>query len=170
MSLSGATGRCESVCPIMPTTDVPRTVKFYESLGFSVEVRGDFVMTKRDHVELFLSLNMEHDPKRTAACVFIRVDDANALHEHWQATFAGDVKPLRDTDYGMREFAIIDPDGNNDALRVTSFGQSMRVIYFLVDAGGLSVAGNSGRSPATGSDGILLSDMICPYFAISSLR
>jgi uncharacterized glyoxalase superfamily protein PhnB len=55
----------------------------------------------------------DHDPKRTTSCVFVRVDDANALHAHWQgAAGIGDVRPLRDTDYGMREFALIDPDGN----------------------------------------------------------
>lgn len=105
-------GQCESVCPIMPTTDVRRSVDFYRSLGFSVDVHGDFVMTKRDSVELFLSLNPDHDPKRTASCVFVRVDDANALHAHWHAVRNADIRPLRDTDYGMREFAVIDPDGN----------------------------------------------------------
>jgi predicted enzyme related to lactoylglutathione lyase len=104
--------RCKSVCPIMPTTDVARTVQFYQALGFSVDVHGDFVMTMRDDVELFLSLNPEHDPKRTAACVYLRVDDADALHAHWQAEGIEGLKPLRDTDYRMREFAIIDPDGN----------------------------------------------------------
>ncbi len=112
MSIPPDTGRCESVCPIMPTTDVRRTVKFYESLGFSVEVYNDFVMTRRDNVELFLSLNADHDPKRTASCVFVRVDDANALRACWRTAGVGDVRPLRDTDYGIREFAVIDPDGN----------------------------------------------------------
>ena len=112
MSIPPDTGRCQSVCPIMTTTDVRRTVKFYETLGFSVEVYNDFVMTRRDNVELFLSLNPDHDPKRTASCVFVRVDDANALHACWQTAGVGDVRPLRDTDYGIREFAVIDPDGN----------------------------------------------------------
>jgi predicted enzyme related to lactoylglutathione lyase len=106
-------GRCQSVCPILPTSDVGRAVKFYESLGFQVAVYGDFVMTKRDGIELFLSLRPDHDPKRTASCLFVRVDDANVLHAHWQTNGVGDeIKPLRDTDYGMREFAVIDPDGN----------------------------------------------------------
>ena len=29
--------------------------------------------------------NPEHVSKRTAACVYIRVDDADALHAHWRA-------------------------------------------------------------------------------------
>jgi len=96
----------------MPTTDVGRTVKFYEALGFSVVVRDDFVMTRRDSIELFLSLMPDHDPKRTASCVFVRVDDADALHAQWRTTGSDCIKTLRNTNYGMREFAVIDPDGN----------------------------------------------------------
>jgi hypothetical protein len=112
MSKTADKGRCNSVCPIMPTTDVARTVRFYQEMGFTAEVHGDFVMTKRDTVELFLSLNPEHDPKRTAACVYVRVDDADALHAHWQANAFESLRQLRNTDYNMREFAVIDPDGN----------------------------------------------------------
>ncbi|HEX4027747.1 MAG TPA: VOC family protein [Rhizomicrobium sp.] len=105
-------GHCKSVAPIMPTTDVARTVAWYRAAGFAVEVHdGGFVMTKRDDIELFLSLNPEHDPKRTAACVYVRVDDADALHAKWRA-MAVAVRQLRNTDYRMREFALIDPDGN----------------------------------------------------------
>lgn len=95
----------------MPTTDVERTVAWYRAAGFAVEVHGDFVMTRRDEIELFLSLNPDHDPKRTASCVYVRVDDANALHARWR-TMAVPIRDLRDTDYRMREFALIDPDGN----------------------------------------------------------
>ena len=106
-----AKGRCHSVAPIMPTTDIARTVEHYRALGFSVEIHGDFVMTRRDEIELFFSQMPNHDPKRTASCVYIRVDDANALHAHWQVNGIS-LHPLRDTDYKMREFALIDPDGN----------------------------------------------------------
>jgi len=95
----------------MPTTDVARSVGWYRAAGFAVEVHGDFVMTRRDDIELFLSPNPEHDPKRTASCVYVRVTDADALHAGWTAAAVG-VGELRDTDYRMREFALIDPDGN----------------------------------------------------------
>jgi hypothetical protein len=112
MNAKSDSGRCQSVCPIMPTTDVRRTVHFYQSLGDSVSVQGNFVMTKRDGVELFLSLMPDHDPKRTASCVFVRVDDAYALHAHWHVAGADRIRPLRNSTYGMREFAVIDPDGS----------------------------------------------------------
>src|SRR5215470_10849321 len=93
------TGKCQSACPIMPTTDIGRTKQFYEALGFSVEIHRDFVMTQRDSVELFLSLMPDHDPKRTASCVFVRVDDADALHACWQTTDVAGLRELRNTDY-----------------------------------------------------------------------
>ena len=56
MSTTETVGRCHSVCPIMPTTDVRRSVRFYESLGYTVVVHGNFVMTRRDSIEVFLPL------------------------------------------------------------------------------------------------------------------
>lgn len=107
-----AKDHCRSVAPIMPTTDIARTVEYYRALGFSAEIHGDFVMTRRDAIELFFSLMPGHDPKRTASCVYVRVGDADALHAHWQADGISSLHPLRNTDYKMREFAAIDPDGN----------------------------------------------------------
>lgn len=104
--------RCYSVAPIMPTTDIARTKTHYERLGFVVNVYGDFVMTKRDDIEIFLSLKPDHDPSRTASCVFVRVSDANALHAEWRANDIPGLRDLHDTDYKMREFPYIDPDGN----------------------------------------------------------
>jgi hypothetical protein len=107
-----ARGYCRSVAPIMPTTDIDRTVAHYRALGFAAETYGDFVMTRRDGIELFFSLKPDHDPKRTASCVYVRVDDADRLHAHWRDVENWDIRPPRDTDYKMREFAVIDPDGN----------------------------------------------------------
>jgi hypothetical protein len=105
-------GRCISVVPIMPTTDIARTRQHYERLGFTADVIDDFMMTKRDDIELFFSLSLEHDPKRTASCVYVRVADADTLHAHWQAADIPGLRQLRNTHYDMREFAYVDPDGN----------------------------------------------------------
>ena len=105
-------GHCRSVAPIMPTTDIERTKQHYEGMGFVVEVHGEFVMTRRDDIELFLSLKPDHDPRRTAACTYVRVDDADTLHAAWSAAEIPGLRELRNTDYRMREFAYIDPDGN----------------------------------------------------------
>src|ERR1700748_3001800 len=105
-------GHCISVAPIMTTTAIVRTRQHYERLGFTANVINDFVMAKRDDIELFFSLNPEHDPKRTASCIYVRVDDANALHAELQASEVPGLRDVHDTDYKMREFPYIDPDGN----------------------------------------------------------
>jgi hypothetical protein len=109
---NGDRGRCCSVAPIMPTTDIARTTAHYEHLGFTVSVHDNFVMTKRDDIELFFSLNLEHDPRKTASCIYVRVTDADALHAEWRAAGVPGLKDVHDTNYKMREFPYIDPDGN----------------------------------------------------------
>lgn len=55
----------------------------------------------------------EHDPLRTASCVYLYVSDADALHADWAALpdLAGRLTDPGDTPYGLREFAYVDPDG-----------------------------------------------------------
>jgi Glyoxalase/Bleomycin resistance protein/Dioxygenase superfamily len=109
-----ARARCLSVAPTMPTTDMQRTVDCYERLGFSVTVfegRG-FAIAERDGIALHFSLSQHHDPARTAACVYIRVSDADALYEEWRASGLEKVAAPGDTDYRMHEGTYIDPDNN----------------------------------------------------------
>ena len=52
-------------------------------------------------------------PARTPTAAYFYVDDADALRAEWMAAgvdgrFAG----IEDTDYGLRESAHVDPDGN----------------------------------------------------------
>jgi uncharacterized glyoxalase superfamily protein PhnB len=49
--------------------------------------------------------------RRTDA-LYLAVDDADALHARIVASGCAIVMPLRDTDYGSREFGCRDPEGN----------------------------------------------------------
>jgi hypothetical protein len=112
-----------SVAPGMPTTDMERTLRHYARMGFATRIYEDdgFAILTRDGVELHFSLRTDHDPKRTAACVYVRVDDVDALHRELVAAGV----PLRrvpyDTDHRMRELPHIDPDNN-----MIIFGSPMR--------------------------------------------
>jgi uncharacterized glyoxalase superfamily protein PhnB len=44
--------------------------------------------------------------------LYLAVDDADALHAKVKATGAEIVRPLTTTDYGSRDFACRDPEGN----------------------------------------------------------
>ena len=55
---------------------------------------------------------MSHDPRRTGSVVYIYVSDADAVHAEWTASGVdGRFGEVRDTDYGLREFGYVDPDG-----------------------------------------------------------
>jgi uncharacterized glyoxalase superfamily protein PhnB len=47
----------------------------------------------------------------TAGC-YVVTDDADALHDRAVAAGARITTPLHDTDYGSRDFAAVDPEGN----------------------------------------------------------
>ena len=51
-------------------------------------------------------------PKRSGAVVYLYVSDADALHDEWSRSgVEGRIGDPHDTEYGLREFAFVDPDG-----------------------------------------------------------
>ena len=59
------------------------------------------------------------DPLATAGMCYLFVDDADAVHAAWQDAVppadprtGSRLQAPEDTDYGMREFALVDPSGN----------------------------------------------------------
>ncbi|MDO9408305.1 TetR family transcriptional regulator [Patulibacter sp.] len=102
-----------SVAPVFSTTDVDRWLEHYRALGFAARAFDEtYGFASRDGIELHVALNPEHDPARTAGCAYLAVTDADALAAEWAAVQGGrHVAPV-DTDYGTREGAHVDPDGN----------------------------------------------------------
>lgn len=69
-------------------------------------------VASRDRIDLHVARNPEHDSLTTAGCAYIDVADADALAAEWGEVADGrNVAPV-DTDYGTREGARFDPDGN----------------------------------------------------------
>jgi uncharacterized glyoxalase superfamily protein PhnB len=106
--------RLNSVAPGMPTTDMARTLGHYGRMGFAAVTYedGGFAILRRDGVELQFSLRTDHDPRRTAACIYVRVDDVDGLYREYAAAGITLRREPHDTDHRMREFAHIDPDNN----------------------------------------------------------
>jgi catechol 2,3-dioxygenase-like lactoylglutathione lyase family enzyme len=109
--------------PILPSRDLRETLAFYERLGF--ENRGappeewDYLIIGRDGAELHFILAPQTDPLATASSCFVFVDDADALHDEWRTVGVAEdpgtgsrLEAPVDTDYGMREFAVVDSSGN----------------------------------------------------------
>lgn len=112
----------ESAVPILPSRDLRETLAFYERLGF--ENRGappeewNYLIVGRGEIWLHFVGMPELDPLTTIASCFLFVHDADAVYEEWanvvepdEATGSRIVAPAT-TDYGMREFAVVDRSGN----------------------------------------------------------
>ena len=106
----------ERVAPILPVADLDATLERYRLLGFAVEpYRGGerYGFVQRGPVQLHLREVSLVDPDQARTHVYLYVDDADALHAEWtRAGVDGELNPPFDTDYGLREFGYVDPDGN----------------------------------------------------------
>lgn len=119
--------RFQSVTPNLLVRDVKKSTAFYRDvLGFTMgETVPDqepfvFVWMKRDDVSVFLNdINAAAEdypdaaklpPGGTAALFFI-VSDVDAYHAK-VAAGANVIMPLKTQFYGLREFAVTDPDGH----------------------------------------------------------
>jgi hypothetical protein len=108
--------------PILPSRDLYETLEFYERLGFErvgapIE-RYRYLIVGRGGIQLHFFDKPDVDPLTTDFSCYVYVSDANALHEEWAAAVEPDaatgsrvVAPF-DTDYGLREFAVVDRSGN----------------------------------------------------------
>jgi len=119
----------EYAVPLLPSRDLHETLDFYVRLGF--ELRGSpiekyrYLIIGRGTIELHFWDAPNVDPLTTDAGCYVRVKDADALFRDWQqagvptdAATGSRLVPPKDTDYGMREFALVDRSGN--LLRVGS--------------------------------------------------
>lgn len=122
----------ETTVPILPSRDLAETLDFWGRLGFvsvgeAPETYG-YCILQRGGLLLHFFLDADVDPLATASSCYAYVADADALHEEWEPLVEADaatgsrVVPPWDTDYGIREFAVVDRSGN--LLRVGSVLQS----------------------------------------------
>jgi hypothetical protein len=105
----------EDVAPVVPVLDLAAALGRYERLGFDVRAYGHgtgYGFVARGNVSMHLTEWDEHDPKRAASAVYVYVSDADAIHAEWaRAGVDGRLGDVSETEYGMREFAFVDPDG-----------------------------------------------------------
>ena len=114
------TPRLEEVHPVLMCSDVERSIRFYESLGFRETFRDTpaaprYAAVRRDAVELHLQW---HDASAWARAGdrptyrFV-VDDVDALDQEFvRAQLRLDRTEVMDTAWGTREFHVRDPDRN----------------------------------------------------------
>ena len=94
--------------------DIGKSTEFYRRLGFElVRDDGDFVELAWEGHLLFLDERPEMGPAPEApqANVRVMVPDVDRYWELAHEIGARILAPIRDKDYGLRDFAIADPDG-----------------------------------------------------------
>lgn len=107
--------------PVLPVRDTGRTLNFYERLGFSSagprEWADEYLVLRAGEVEIHFFRWEDLDPESSAALCHISVPDVDALHRLWSPLGLPQsgiprLLPVADTPWGMRQFALVDPDGN----------------------------------------------------------
>jgi catechol 2,3-dioxygenase-like lactoylglutathione lyase family enzyme len=106
---------------MLPAADIDRTAKFYADLGFKLEHRtGDeYGILVRDGIELHVFSYRGLDPAANSAGCYVRVADVDALHAEFAAKKVERLTNVENKRWRMREFAVIDPNGN-----LLRFGQA----------------------------------------------
>jgi catechol 2,3-dioxygenase-like lactoylglutathione lyase family enzyme len=100
--------------PVLPVSDLVRSVAWYERLGFQVRALYEgYAILGFDGAELHLNEMPSLAPATgSVSGAYLRVSDADAVHAHWTAMGAPTIAAPEDQPYGIREFATEDPDGN----------------------------------------------------------
>lgn len=117
----------ETTAPVLPSRDFDETVLFYESIGFRETGRwaeNAYLIMVMDQVELHFFSHDEVDPSTNHAAAYIRSSDVDALSAKVAALPLATseiprFRPAEDKSWGMREMAIVDPNGT--LLRIGQF-------------------------------------------------
>ena len=102
---------------VFVVSDVAKSIGYYrDALGFTVSFEWgsppSYACLCRDDVELHLlaSRQTRRLPGNGGICVFVR--DVDRLHADLVARGANLINAPEDRDYGMRDFDVVDLDGN----------------------------------------------------------
>ena len=114
--------------PILPVGDLDAALAFYERLGFETSrYDAGYGYAQRERLILHLRASPEVDPRANPSAAWVDIADVDALHAEWiglgLAVVDGDaartIEPrgrisarVEAKPWGVREFAILDPDNN----------------------------------------------------------
>ena len=97
-----------------------RTQKFYEDLGFRVSDASPddvpYLIARRNGAEVHFFVSPSVDPRTSSFGFYLEVDDVDVVHAEWSQAHEWrapepQILPPEDKPWGLREMAIVDPDG-----------------------------------------------------------
>lgn len=115
-----------AIHPKLPMRDKAKTRDFYlNQLGFEElgdQNYSDYLMVKKDHIEIHFFEFRELDPKENYGQVYIRTD---SIEEFYQSLLDKKISihpngHLATKPWGQMEFSLLDPDNN-----LLTFGQGV---------------------------------------------
>ena len=106
--------------PVLPSRDLGATLAFYGRLGFEGEVvdpGGAYAILTRGDLELHFFAHPALDPASSHAGCYLRVADVDTLYAAFRPAALPThgiprMDPLGPKPWGLREFAVVDEDGN----------------------------------------------------------
>lgn len=106
--------------PTLPSRSINETVAFYNRLGFEGgphEFADSYAILRRGSVELHFFTHKELVPAHSSAGCYIRVLDVEMIYRECSSAKLPRqgiprMEELGSKPWGLREFAIVDPDGN----------------------------------------------------------
>jgi hypothetical protein len=114
----------KAIHPKLPMRDKAATKTFYEKLGFqnSGGDYPDYLMIKKDEIEIHFFEFKELNPLENYGQVYIRVSEIEKLYQLMldNKVTMPQLGKLETKPWGQKEFSIIDPDHN-----LLTFGQSI---------------------------------------------
>jgi catechol 2,3-dioxygenase-like lactoylglutathione lyase family enzyme len=116
--------------PTLPSRSISKTTEFYRRLGFkggAHQFNSDYGIFLRGEIELHFFAHKELVPSQSFSGCYIRVLDVESIYGVMSAAQLPRVgipriDALEDKPWGIREFAVVDPDGN--LLRIGQIIQS----------------------------------------------
>ncbi len=112
---SGPPTGIDRMAAVLPVADLVAALEHYGRLGFTVREYegGGYGYAERGGVSFHLTELTDLNPRRSTSAVYLYVDDADALYAEWRsAGVTGQFFEPEDTEYGLREGAHIDRNGN----------------------------------------------------------
>lgn len=112
------------VIPTLPSRSLPQTIAFYKKLGFDGRLVGDgYAILNRGDIELHFFPHPELKPEECYSGCYVRMPEVDSLHAELSRADLPQrgiprMEPVENKPLGMREFALLDEDGN-----LLKFGQ-----------------------------------------------